>query len=469
MGHGSRSAAGGGNPALMDGLPAPRRYWSTLAIWMAISMAVLDSTIVNVALPTIAAEMSAAAATSIWVVNAYQLAITALLLPLAALGDRIGYHRVYLPGVAIFIAGSAACAASRSLGALVVSRMFQGVGAAAVLSMNAALVRSTWPQSLLGKGMGYNALVLSVSAAAGPTVAALVLSVAGWPWLFLVNIPFGLAALAIGIRALPRSSGHGGRPNYVSALLSAVALASLIYGIESLAREGPAAGLLLVAVALVSGTLLVRREWTRPAPLLPLDLLRRPIFSLSIATSVTSFAAQMLALVTMPFLLQAIMDRSVAETGLLMTAWPLAVGMTAPLAGRLADRHPAGLLGGIGLVVFAAGLVALSMLDGRPGNADILWRMALCGAGFGFFQSPNNRTIVTAAPRERSGAAGGMLATARLLGQTTGAVAVATAFHWTGLASGPALLRLAAAAALVAAVISMMRLRVRATAPAADF
>ncbi|MFO7325066.1 MAG: MFS transporter [Pseudomonadota bacterium] len=453
----------------MDGLPAPRRYWSTLAIWMAISMAVLDSTIVNVALPTIAAEMSAAAATSIWVVNAYQLAITALLLPLAALGDRIGYHRVYLPGVAIFIAGSAACAASRSLGALVVSRMFQGVGAAAVLSMNAALVRSTWPQSLLGKGMGYNALVLSVSAAAGPTVAALVLSVAGWPWLFLVNIPFGLAALAIGIRALPRSSGHGGRPNYVSALLSAVALASLIYGIESLAREGPAAGLLLVAVALVSGTLLVRREWTRPAPLLPLDLLRRPIFSLSIATSVTSFAAQMLALVTMPFLLQAIMDRSVAETGLLMTAWPLAVGMTAPLAGRLADRHPAGLLGGIGLVVFAAGLVALSMLDGRPGNADILWRMALCGAGFGFFQSPNNRTIVTAAPRERSGAAGGMLATARLLGQTTGAVAVATAFHWTGLASGPALLRLAAAAALVAAVISMMRLRVRATAPAADF
>src|SRR5690606_35988930 len=191
----------------------------------------------------------------------------------------------------------------------------------------------------------------------------------------------------------------------------------------------------LVAVALVSGTLLVRREWTRPAPLLPLDLLRRPIFSLSIATSVTSFAAQMLALVTMPFLLQAIMDRSVAETGLLMKAWPLAVGMTAPLAGRLADRHPAGLLGGIGLVVFAAGLVALSMLDGRPGNADILWRMALCGAGFGFFQSPNNRTIVTAAPRERSGAAGGMLATARLLGQTTGAVAVATAFHWTGLAS----------------------------------
>src|SRR5690606_37366317 len=121
----------------MDGLPPPRRYWSVLAIWLAISMAVLDSTIVNVALPTIAGQLNASAATSIWVINAYQLAITALLLPLAALGDRIGYHRVYLPGLAIFIAGSAACAASRSLGALVVSRMFQGVGAAAVLSMHA--------------------------------------------------------------------------------------------------------------------------------------------------------------------------------------------------------------------------------------------------------------------------------------------------------------------------------------------
>ncbi len=453
----------------MDGLPVPRRYWSSLAIWMAISMAVLDSVIVNVALPTIAAEMNASAATSIWVINAYQLAITALLLPLAALGDRIGYHRVYLPGLAVFIVGSVACAASRSLGALIVARMFQGIGAAAVMSMNAALVRATWPQSKLGKGIGYNALVLSVSAAAGPSVAALILSVAAWPWLFFVNVPFGLAALLVGARALPRSSGHGGKPNYVSAALSAVALSSLIFGVETLAREEAATGLPLLLVALITGTLLVRREWTRPAPLLPLDLLRLPIFSLSIATSITSFAAQMLAMVTLPFMLQATMDRSIAETGLLMTAWPLSVGVTAPLAGRLADRFPAGLLGGIGLVFFAAGLLLLSLPGDQPGNADILWRMALCGAGFGFFQSPNNRTIVTAAPRDRSGAAGGMMATARLLGQTAGAVVVAAAFHWMGIGSGPLLLRLAAAAALLAAVISMLRLRVRATAPAADF
>ena len=448
----------------MDGLPTPRRYWSVLAIWLAIAMAVLDGSIANVALPTIARELGASAATSIWIINAYQLAITALLLPLAALGDRIGYRRVYLPGLAIFILGSIACALAHTLALLIAARIFQGIGAAAIMSMNAAMVRATYPQATLGKGMGYNALVLSVAAAAGPTIAALILSVASWSWLFLINVPFGLASMFIGVRALPHSTGHGGRPNYLSGVLSAIALSTLVFGIETLSRGEPRTGLLLLLVALVTGVLLVRREWTRPAPLLPLDLLRIPIFSLSIATSITTFAAQMLALVVLPFLLQGVLDRSVMETGLLMTAWPLAVGVTAPLAGRLADRYPAGLLGGIGLVAFALGLLSLSLLGAAPGNADILWRMALCGAGFGFFQSPNSRAIVTAAPRSRSGATGGMLATARLLGQTGGAVAVAAGFHWMGVTSGPTLLRAAAMAAVVAAVISVSRLRVAAVA-----
>lgn len=452
-----------------DGLPTPRRYWSVVAIWLAISMAVLDSAIINVALPTISVEMHATPGLSIWVINSYQLAITALLLPLAALGDRIGYHRVYLPGLAVFILGSLACALSRTLGTLIASRMFQGIGAAAVMSMNAALVRATYPQHKLGKGIGYNALVLSISAASGPSIAALILHWASWPWLFLINVPFGLAALLIGARALPRTTGHGGKPNYISAALSAAALSTLIFGIETLARGDARTAVPLLAVAVVTGTLLVRREWTRPAPLLPLDLLRIPIFSLSIATSVTSFAAQMLAFVTLPFLLQGSAGFTVAETGLMLTAWPVAVGFSAPLAGRLADRFAAGLLGGVGLIVFAIGLVALSLLGDTPSHGDVLWRMALCGAGFGFFQSPNNRTMVAAAPRARSGAAGGMLATARLLGQTAGAVTVAAGFHWVGVQSSPVLLRMAACAALVAAGISLLRLRVKATEPAADF
>ncbi len=302
--------------------------------------------------------------------------------------------------------------------------------------------------------------MLSISAAAGPTVAALILSVAPWYWLFLINVPFGLAALLIGSRSLPQTTGHGGRPNYPSAALSAIGLSTLVFGIETMARGELGTGTPMLVVALVAGTLLVKREWRRPDPLLPLDLLRIPIFSLSIATSIITFAAQMAAFVALPFLLEGMLQRSVMETGLLLTFWPLAVGVTAPLAGRLADRYPAGLLGGIGLGVFAVGLLSLSLLGSAPGNADILWRMALCGAGFGFFQSPNNRTMITAAPLSRSGAAGGMLATARLLGQSAGAVGVAAGFHWMGVTSGPLLLRIAAAAAVVAAAISMLRLRV---------
>jgi DHA2 family multidrug resistance protein-like MFS transporter len=423
---------------------------------------VLDSSIANIALPTIAAELKAPASLSIWVINAYQLAITALLLPLSALGDRIGYRRVYLPGLAIFIVGSAACALSNSLATLIAARMFQGIGAAAIMSMNAALVRATYPQAKLGRGIGYNALVLSLSAAAGPSLAALILSAGSWPWLFLINVPLGLASLLVGRKALPVTQGHGRKPDYPSALLSAVTLGTLVYGGETLARGEFDTGAPLLAIALIAGFVLVRREWHREAPLLPLDLLRIPILALSMATSVTTFAAQMLALVTLPFLLQSVLGRSVVETGLLLTLWPLAVGVTAPLAGRLAERHHAGMLGGVGLFMFSSGLLALSFLGSDPGNADIAWRMALCGAGFGFFQSPNNKTILLTAPRHRSGAAGGMLATARLLGQTTGAASVAAAFHWFGVGSGPVLLRAAAVAAALAATLSLMRLKVSA-------
>jgi DHA2 family multidrug resistance protein-like MFS transporter len=442
-----------------DGLPKPRRYWSAAAIWLALAMAVLDGAIANVALPTIAGDLGASPATSVWIVNAYQLTITILLLPLAALGDRLGYRRIYIPGLALFTLGSLACAVAHSLGALIAARVFQGTGAACIMSMNAALVRATYPSRMLGRGIGYNALVLSMSAAAGPTLAALILTVGKWPWLFLINLPIGVAAILVGIKALPDARGHGRPFDWTAALLSGVMMGCTIFGAETFARESGIAGAALIAGGIGAGVWLVRREWGDPAPLFPVDLLKIRIFSMSIATSTVSFAAQMLAFVTLPFLFQSVMGRSAFATGLLMTPWPLALGVVAPIAGRLADRVRAGLIGGIGLAVFALGLFALSRLGAHASTVDIAWRMAICGIGFGLFQSPNNRTIVSSAPRHRSGAAGGMLATARLLGQTTGAVAVGVAFHLSGVAVGPRLLAASAVAALVAAGLSLLRLR----------
>ncbi len=442
-----------------DGLPTPRRYWAAAAIWLALAMAVLDGAIANVALPTIGSDLGASAATSVWIVNAYQLTITVLLLPLAAFGDRCGYRTIYIPGLFLFTLGSLGCALSHSLLALIGARVFQGIGAACIMSMNAALVRATYPAKMLGQGIGYNALILSISAAAGPTLAALILSFGSWPWLFLINLPIGVAAIIVGVKALPHVKGHGHPFDWTAAALSALMMGCTVFGAETFARESGAIGSILIACGVGAGALLVRREWGDPAPLFPVDLLKIRIFSMSIATSTVSFAAQMLAFVTLPFLFQSVLGRSAFQTGLLMTPWPLALGVIAPVAGRLADKVRAGLIGGVGLAIFAFGLFMLSRLGSHPTTFDIVWRMAVCGMGFGLFQSPNNRTIVSSAPRNRSGAAGGMLATARLLGQTSGAVAVGVAFHLVGVKAGPGLLAASAAAALIAAGLSLLRLR----------
>lgn len=206
------------------------------------------------------------------------------------------------------------------------------------------------------------------------------------------------------------------------------------------------------------GYLLVRRELSREAPLFPIDLLRIPLFGLSVGTSICSFAAQMLALVSLPFHLQQEFGYSAVQTGLLITPWPLAIACAAPIAGRLADRYPAGLLGAVELVIFAAGLAALAFLPQRPDFADVAWRMMVCGFGFGFFQTPNNRAMIASAPRTRSGGASGMLGTARLLGQTMGAALVALLFGRVARHAPVYALFIASGFAIAAAAVSSLRL-----------
>ncbi|MGH8689050.1 MAG: MFS transporter [Burkholderiales bacterium] len=444
--------------AAADGLPQPQRGWAMLAVGLAIMMAVLDGTIANVALPTIARAMHASPADSVWVVNAYQLVITVLMLPLASLGEIIGYRCVYRFGLAVFTLASLACAVSDSLTVLTLARVVQGVGAAGVMSVNAALVRFIYPRGQLGRAIGTIALVVATSAAIGPTVAAGILSIAAWPWLFLVNVPLGIVTL-IAAQQLPRTPRAARRFDYVSALLNALFFGLLIIAIDSLGHGERALYTVLAgAGAAVAGVALVLRQLPQAAPLLPVDLLRIPMFSLSIATSVCSFMAQMLAYVAVPFYFQDVLGHGAVATGLLMTPWPAAVAVTAPIAGRLADRYSAGALGTLGLAVFAVGIALLALLPAAPSNVDVVWRMALAGVGFGLFQSPNNRVILSSAPPERSGGASGMLGTARLLGQTTGAALAALLFGLTGTQATYWALGTAAAIALVAAAVSGTRL-----------
>ena len=443
-----------------QGIPVPQRYWAIVVIALGITLAVLDGAIANVALPTIARDLHASASASIWVVNAYQLSITISLLPLASLGDRIGYRRIYTAGLALFTVASFGCSLAGSLTALALVRVVQGFGAAGIMSVNTALVRTIYPATRLGRGIAINAMVVAVSAVVGPTVASAVLSVASWPWLFAINVPIGIVAVVGALRALPTNPGHDTPYDYLSALMNAIVFGLLIFMIDGLGH-GEATGWLAVqALAfVVVGYVFVRRQLTRPAPLLPIDLLKIPIFALSIATSVCSFCAQMLAFVSLPFLFQNVFGFDQVQTGLLITPWPFVIVFAAPIAGVLSDRYSAGLLGGIGLMALTAGLVLLTTIGPHPSVFAIAWRMALCGAGFGIFQSPNNRQMLSAAPRERSGGASGMLGTARLTGQTVGAALVALIFGVSPKHGPMVALTVAAGVAGLASVVSFMRLR----------
>jgi DHA2 family multidrug resistance protein-like MFS transporter len=442
-----------------DGLPLPARYWAILTIALGLIMAVLDGAIANIALPTIARDMHVDPASSIWVVNAYQLAVTIALLPLASLGEIVGYRRIYQIGLGVFTGFSFACALSHTLTELTLARIFQGFGAAGIMSVNTALVRYIYPREKVGQGVGINAMVGSVSSAVGPTVASAILSVGTWQWLFAVNVPIGLLAFVIAARALPRTPRSDHPFDLASAGLNALSFGLLITGIDGLGHgQDPVIIGLELAGALGFGVVLIARQLTRSSPLLPVDLMRIPLFALSVGTSIASFTAQGLAYVALPFFLQDTLGRSQVATGLLMTPWPLTVAVVAPFAGRLADRYSAGLLGGLGLAAFSAGLALLAVMPAHPSTLDIVWRMAICGFGFGFFNSPNNRAMIVSAPRERTGGASGMLATARLLGQTTGAALVALVFGLAELYGARVALALAATFAGGGALVSSTRL-----------
>lgn len=456
-----------------DGLPDGARGRAMLVIILGLTLSVLDSSIVNLALPAIARELQSSPAQTLWVVNAYQLAGLVLLLPLAALGERLGYRRIYLLGMVVFVIASVAATLASSLATLIAARVFQGMGAAGVMSVNAALVRLTYPRAMLGRGMAINSLVVATSSMAGPSVAAAILSVTSWPWLFAINVPLGLLTLWMGRKALPTNPAACASSEPIApldVLLNILMFTLLFLGGEQLGvrmgqenatgRSLMPSGWWLLGAGVAVGYVYLRRQWHKTAPLFPVDLMRIPVFRLSMCGSVSAFCAQMLSYLALPFLLLEDRGLSPMEAGMLITAWPLATVLTAPLAGRLIGKYPDGLLGGIGMAMFACGLWLLAAMPVDVAHWDMVWRMLLAGSGFALYQSPNNHTIVTSAPMSRSGAAGGMLSSARMTGQTLGAVVLATIFAISGGHGGNAealALAIAGGFAALAGLFSMMR------------
>lgn len=445
-----------------DGLHRPRIYYAMVATFSGLFLAVLDGTICNVALPSISEDLQVSSSDSIWIINAFQLVIMMSLLPFSSLGELFGYKRIYLFGVAVFTVGSLFCSLTATLPLLVVARVFQGIGAAMIMSVNTSLVRIIYPKRHLGKGVGLNATVVAIASVAGPTLAAAILSVASWPWIFAINVPVGIITFYLGRKYLPANPTRvlGRRFKWKEALFNALTFGLLIGCIEAYSHDVSHTTILAGAVCLLFvGVQYVRMQLHDKYPMLPFDLLKIPAFSLSVVTSVLSFTSQMLAMVAMPFLLVNTFHYEAVGTGLLMTSWPLVIVFVAPMAGWLVGKVHPGILGGIGLTIMSAGCFLLAFVPVDTTPLGLVWRLMLCGMGFGFFQSPNNHMLLSSAPPHRTGSASGMLATARLLGQTTGAALVALLFHLFGDTAPHDAMLLAGVLTLCGAFSSVTRLK----------
>lgn len=445
-----------------DGLHRPRIYYAMVATFSGLFLAVLDGTICNVALPSISEDLQVSSSDSIWIINAFQLVIMMSLLPFSSLGELFGYKRIYLFGVAVFTVGSLFCSLTATLPLLVVARVFQGIGAAMIMSVNTSLVRIIYPKRHLGKGVGLNATVVAIASVAGPTLAAAILSVASWPWLFAINVPVGIITFYLGRKYLPANPTRvlDRRFKWKEALFNALTFGLLIGCIEAYSHDVSHTTILAGAVCLLFvGVQYVRMQLHDKYPMLPFDLLKIPAFSLSVVTSVLSFTSQMLAMVAMPFLLVNTFHYEAVGTGLLMTSWPLVIVFVAPMAGWLVGKVHPGILGGIGLTIMSAGCFLLAFVPVDTTPLGLVWRLMLCGMGFGFFQSPNNHMLLSSAPPHRTGSASGMLATARLLGQTTGAALVALLFHLFGDTAPHDAMLLAGVLTLCGAFSSVTRLK----------
>ncbi len=442
---------------LADGLPSSQRRWIMPCVLLGLVLSSLGSAIANIALPSIARSLACSDTAVVWVVNSYQIAITVCLLPVAALGESMGFKRIYAAGLAIFTFASLGCALSPTLTALVYARIVQGVGGAGMTVAGVALVRAIYPRTLISRGFALVALAVAVSGALGPTVAALILATANWPWLFFVNVPLGLVAVPLFLAMAPSGSRYVRPFDLTGAVLNALALGLIVVGVGTLGSGSVGIAAVEIVTGLAFFGLLVRQQTRQTLPLLPLDLIRMPVFALSAATSVCAYAAQILAFVSLPFFFETVLHLTPFETGLLLTPWPLLVAVSAPVAGWLTVYCPASVVSSIGMTVLAGGLRLMAILPPAPAKWDIVWRLAVCGIGFGLFQTPNNTAMMTAGPVERSGGASGMNAVARNVGMSLGAATVALIFGLGGPYGTISCLEVGAGIAAFGAILSGAR------------
>ncbi|MHA0876147.1 DHA2 family efflux MFS transporter permease subunit [Enterobacter pasteurii] len=443
-----------------DGLPGPARARVLAAVMTTTLMGVFDGTMINVALPSMAQAMQVPASAAVWFANGYLLAAAMTLALFAALAARLGYRPVFLAGLMTFTLTSLGCALATGPGMLIVMRILQGIGGAATLSIAPAILRSVFPGRLLGRVLGLHALLIASSSALGPVLGGVLLHTLSWQWLFAVNVIPGAVALLLATGALPRQAVSVRVPfDSLGAILSALMLGSTIVATNSFQSAAHhTISLCWAAIAATSGIAFIWQILRTENPLLPPAMFKNARFTLAALTSMTAFVSQGIAFIALPFLFQSVYGYSPLVSALLFTPWPLGIVLIAPHAGRWADTISAPPISTLGLMIFAVGLGLLATLPASPAMWDICLRCLVCGIGFGCFQSPNNREMLSNVTRDHASFASGVLSIMRTFGQCLGAAVVGVMLTAEGRPVHAALW-IATAASAGSVFVSVSRLR----------
>jgi EmrB/QacA subfamily drug resistance transporter len=410
---------------------APR--WALAGLSLSMLMSSLDTSIANVALPALAHGFGASFAGVQWIVLAYLLAITTLIVSAGRLGDVFGRRRMLLAGVGLFTAASVLCGLAPSLPLLILARALQGLGAAMMMALAVAMVGEAVPDSRRGAAMGLLATTSAIGSTLGPALGGLLIGWLGWRSIFLVNAPLGLLNLALVLWTLPADS-VAARPDVRRFDLTGTALLVATLAAYALAMTQPGAGaaarLLLVAGAALGTMLFVRSQARAAFPLLPLTMFKLPVLSRGLAAGVLVSAVMMSTLVIGPFYLSGALGLQPAQVGMVMSAGPLVAALSGAPAGRLVDRFGSRLATTAGLAGMAAGVIALALAPGWFGVGGYVCAIALVTSCYALFQAANNTALIAVAGSGQRGVVSGLIGLSRNHGLISGASVMGALFAY---------------------------------------
>ena len=400
-----------------------RKWYTMVAVGSGLFLSTIDSSIVNIALPTMVKEFEVPFSTIQWVTLSYLLTITTLMLAIGRLADIKGKKPIYTLGFFIFVVGSFLCGLSPTVYWLIAFRVLQAVGAVMIMALGMGIVTEAFPPRERGMALGITGAIVSSGIILGPTLGGFIIDALDWQWIFFVNVPVGIIGVCMVFLYVPNIQPAGGQKfDFWGAAVLLLSLLSLLFALtlgQQLGFSDTRIRILFVAWILLS-VLFIHIEQTSSQPMIDLKLFSEPVFTTGLITGFLTFTCMAGTIFLMPFFLENVLHYPIRQIGLLLGVVPLAMGITAPISGSLSDRYGSFSITVIGLVFLVGGYISLTTLSQYTTSLGYVLRFLPIGIGTGIFQSPNNSAIMGTAPRSRLGIVSGILSITRTLGQTTG-------------------------------------------------